>query len=1151
MNFNLDEKGSIIYQFLYDITSNNCFKIDNLKKAIEIEDIKIPYENENHDMILEDFLKGSFKLANFRENLNYTSVFVKYSDIYSFNTHITPYLKAKKINNLNDRNNTDSLFSYVLSNLVLKEKTNGILIPIVNFDVKFEEIEEVIRPHKIYDIYKKLINDEVITDKFSIGIRENFFKMKNLKKYFKDNKCDEIKQILFQLFHTLYVIMDEYPDFRHNNLILENILIQEDQIEKDKKFKFKNNIFTLKNNNLTIKISFFGNATCKNISGIESNKNKYYDINTFLNDLQNYIPFKKLDSETINFLKKIHRNKEISTLENILNDDYFREFENIDIKKISNDSYMSKKLNNFMIDNLESDTKIVFGDQQKLLRKERKKSKKSSKIQSRKLKGKERSFKITRKDVNEPEKYVRKLKLEQQGGEFRKTEYPYKKERNNPYTTNDAKETFGKFKKEEPTKSFEPKVLAEQKIYDTQTQAKPKMQDFVPNQIPAYNPFSGHYYPQQPWETIPNNKVHVVKPVNITFSNPVNGNHHALNRVYEDMLPGDNFVFSLKSVYERKQLTNFIRGILLEKGDGEELSITAGNKKSLLSFIKLIEINPYNVERNPYKSLSKGFLLYSSAYPIRYNSEVSNIGIAKDSVGVNIRIYELSLGAITCNRIGEDITSDNFDVWREIKYYEYVREDILKKKVSPNFVGMYLYTTDSTSRINYDQLDKIRLNGKPSDYAIKELENIKRINNKHELDPLQYLAFNSYGLKYKVVNDGTPTITNYEPSTKKMENIANYLVTKNFIIGNRPNFKWTQDGIKFITSKNYFKFISNNVNRPTVGSKVEDDEIRTLAMIIGKHDLTLSSNKSLVALTEAPNSNILSWASPTSENFGTVQKMRETGYHTPEVWRTILFQMVYTFAVLQNKEIYFKKLSLENNFFIKDLYSNNEKRDHWIYKVNGIDFYIPNYGYLLMFDSRYVDLFDHDVKTIGEKTNDSSEFKINSTKLYNNTNDLNEEQIKEEIYYSFKIVIGNFSNSLSKFGGIKPDGEVVSLLENIYSNDEKDISKYLLEHFKMFLHNRNGTRLTNDEMQIISNIPNNIFKKGELVVYRKNNTTFEWAIYIEENENRKHIIVCNEDNFEVFYNDLKKIPSSETIKQNYKGILLDSENTIEVYNFNN
>ena len=38
-----------------------------------------------------------------------------------------------------------------------------------------------------------------------------------------------------------------------------------------------------------------------------------------------------------------------------------------------------------------------------------------------------------------------------------------------------------------------------------------------------------------------------------------------INRVYEDMLPGDRFGFTLKSLFERRQLTNFIRNMIFSE----------------------------------------------------------------------------------------------------------------------------------------------------------------------------------------------------------------------------------------------------------------------------------------------------------------------------------------------------------------------------------------------------------------------------------------------------------------------------------------------------------------------------------------------------------------------------------------------------------
>ena len=107
-------------------------------------------------------------------------------------------------------------------------------------------------------------------------------------------------------------------------------------------------------------------------------------------------------------------------------------------------------------------------------------------------------------------------------------------------------------------------------------------------------------------------------------------------------------------------------------------------------------------------------------------------------------------------------------------------------------------------------------------------ENLKRVNKYHELDPLQYLAMNSYGLKYKAVNDGTSVLTNYEPSEKKMQNIATYLARRNYIIGDGNNRRWTLDGIRFIGSKNYFKLVPNNGKQPREGSTVHQEVELTL-----------------------------------------------------------------------------------------------------------------------------------------------------------------------------------------------------------------------------------------------------------------------------------------------------------------------------------
>lgn len=1119
----LNSKINLIYQFLNQNNSSNCFNISRINlKNITLEDVKIDIENKYRDIFLKNIIENKFQFISYDKHID-TVLFNIITDSYNLNLLITPY--NFKSNNKLLYN--DCLFSYVLSSLVLQNKTKNIQLPILNIDVKIDEIEQILKPYPIYKkISENLLNNK-IKDIFLLRFRESHDSNYYLEEYMKEYGVDNIKEILFQIIHCMYIIQSEYPTFRHNNLKINNLIVNKENIINNKIFMVDAKQYKINDSNTIVKLSSFDNATCYEINNKNLSIDSSNDIIILLNSLKLSKYYSKLDNNTKTFIDLVINTKK--SIINLLKDSYFNEY-------------------NLSIMSLESDNKSMFGNQSQL-------DTQSEYTETR----------LIRKEIKSKSK-----SNNQTGGSFRKTKYPYSKEKNNPNISNDAKNTYNKFQQEKPQmqEKTEPStpvlaeqkiydiknqmspLIAEQKIYDTtiQTTKAPKPGDFIGSTIPVNNPFNTNYNSIGPGGDTNTNPVNIVKPVNITFSNPIGGSHIALNKVYEDMLPGDNVIYSLKSVYERKQLINFIRGMILETGDGEEISVTVGGHKSLLSFLKLIEINPYNLEKNPYKSLSKGFLLYSSAYPVRYDRSRNKVDISKQSLGINIRMYELTKGANEAEKIGSNISYDNFDIWREIKYYEYIREDILKQNISPNFISMYLYTTDSTSKINYDALNMIRTKNKPSIYNMLEQQNTNKINNLHELDPLQFLMDHAYGLKSK---NKTLLNTSYVPSEDKINNIIRYLRKRNYIKSHSLNNNvWTQEGISFLGTKNYF---SQNIPEDNihVESNITREQIIKLALIIGKVDFSVKIGKSLVALTEAPTSPLLSWASPTSENFGTVQRMTETGYHTPEVWKSIIFQMVYTFAVLQKKNIYFKKMSLENNFFIKDIFVNNEQRDHWIYKVNNINYYIPNYGYILMFDSNYVDIMDETIKTVGVVDSDILKYKIVSDTLYGDKNDLDNNSIKTQIYTAFKYIVNsnNFTTSLDRMGGLKPDSSVLDLLNKINSYDDTNIENYFSLFFIEFMHNRIGTVLTNDEMSVIGNMFINNFKIGEMVAYRESNNIYKWAIYLGASSELRQVNIALNDRIQtISTGQLRKLPDTEIIKQTTKNrVLYDSEYTIETY----
>ena len=279
-------------------------------------------------------------------------------------------------------------------------------------------------------------------------------------------------------------------------------------------------------------------------------------------------------------------------------------------------------------------------------------------------------------------------KIEQKGG-YKSFKPPYRKERN-ALVSNEEKRIMKKRSMEQPRKPKleSPPILAEQKIYDVQAQTKAKKSQppmFPPTYVPLPNPYypvTGHH----PYEYQPN-KIPVQKFYNISLSNP-SGDHTLLHRVFEDMLPDDNNR-SYNTVESRLQTMVHMRNTILTERDGEEMTVSGGKESSLLSYIRLLEINPYSMSGNPYYDLSSDMLLYGAAYPIRYDRTHDTISIAKDSVGLNIRIYKLTLGAIRSTELNNQINFYNFDVWRDIFYYEFIRENIIKKKYHQTLLCYY------------------------------------------------------------------------------------------------------------------------------------------------------------------------------------------------------------------------------------------------------------------------------------------------------------------------------------------------------------------------------------------------------------------------------------------------------------------------------
>ena len=1187
-NYDLENKINLIYDYNYNINNKNCFSFDKITMGkISLNDIKISLPDSDQESIeyyeanKSDVLNGKFKLLNYDEESNI--IFLKkYSNQFPINVKISFYTDIKKIESFDNKINNDSLFSYLSSQLVLSKKTNHIQLPIMNIDIKFNEIEHFITNDSSHSKIKKQIINGTILDTCCLQLREHFFKSITIEDYLNENKC-AYKPLLFQIIHTLAVLQNEFDGFRHNNLTLNNIFVylkrtSESYVEysgfKDNKFYLPNSGFDIKISNFEHSIipKFYGMSNYSNPSIKFANQpNQYYDLFTFLNDLLEGTTMmslhkegNKCDIETKKFLdiifpphmrglnnEKMTKNIIIARPIDLLDDKYFDEFRNKPSKNyiqesLTNHQYLTGRVFDTFMD---SDNYSILGQQDKIKSNYNimsKEDRRTIKEDRRTIKEDRRTIKEDRRTIKEDRRTIKEDKnksnynimtkedkikrISKKGGKILddidediveskslnssrrilKEEYsesevekikrynnknlkggsekveatPYKAEKNNPFITNEQREINKKRSIENPVR--EPPVILEQKLYDT-SQKPVSKPTFPPAFIPLYDEKGSVANQLLPYTHI-QNQPPIQKVYNLNLTGPT-ANLSAINKVYEDVLPGDHRTFTALSIFERKQLIDFLRNSMLDTMDGEEMNISGG-RNSLLSYIKLMDLNPYTLNKNPYLDLARNFLLYRAAYPVRYDDKTKFIGIGKPSMGINIRMYMMSLGDLRCKTIGKNVNADNFDLWREIKYYDCIRDDIIKRKVSPNFIAPILYKIDSESKIDWTKLDVLRTSGFTNE-TIKELKiNQQLINEKHKL-----------------------------PSSKSL---FNSLI---------PNYYQ-----KNVT-------VTNNNKAP-----LQEEE---------KEDLTKNSGKMLILLTEAPNTNILQWSSTIYDSFGSIKKMMSSGYHTPDVWKSILFQLVYACAVLQKKEIYIENFSLENNIYIKDIFSDPNAVGSWIYKVNNVDYYIPNFGYILLVDSKYTDI-NIDQSFIKKPQNLEQKFKIYGS-IYSKNPNFDMVSIKNQIMIQFRSIIDpdNFRHKMKVKGGSNPPEEIIDLLQKMHNENLSDIKDFIPNYFGEYVHNRIGSLLTKSEVENINLLSKPRFLKGNLMIYQERANQYIWVIYIDKvvSPNDLKCVILKKDlnnqykKEEVFKKKLYGYPENEKIyPETKKNMKYDESHIYESYN---
>ena len=559
------------------------------------------------------------------------------------------------------------------------------------------------------------------------------------------------------------------------------------------------------------------------------------------------------------------------------------------------------------------------------------------------------------------------------------------------------------------------------------------MSHYNPSGFPKlYNPYgpqlNEQYYNPGGEHAIP---IGFIKNYNIFTDNIKDYQTKYMPIIYEDSIPMRGAKHELTTLSERILLYEYVQNNLVSYEEGEEGCLNHNRGINLLRQLKYLSPHPVNYNilySNPLQGLKKGIRIYRSCYPISVDRTNKTI-CQKGSLGLHIRFYDkhyFDHELLRKQQANLQQRNTISDMMRELQFYRWIRNNILLKKVCPNFVMLYTYYNCMSCNEPFNELDRSKI-----------------------VRPMP-----------------TPFTINIKP--------------KGFL----------------------------------------------------KHSPNIKLNKQcLVLITEAPNMNILEWM--TNERSYAFNKRVHTnyGYHTAEVWYSIYFQIWAALYTLQQNDIIIMELGYDN-IWIKDIPTVG----YWKYIINNITYYVPNYGYLVIIDCS----FQNKIHNITYPT-------IISKSLFGDSNEQIRGILPNEIWKNI-ITDDPFGRGYVNASVKLPPREILTMIQTC-STDLRDHnfdhpSDIFLNHMTIYLHNRIGTPLNNQEQQTIdleltSYIDLVNYNKGELVVYIDDEQQqTSWALYLGNNKlcirkNKTNRII--KDNISA--SDIRKVNlSPDSIGQHHIGI---------------
>lgn len=630
--------------------------------------------------------------------------------------------------------------------------------------------------------------------------------------------------------------------------------------------------------------------------------------------------------------------------------------------------------------------------------------------------------------------------------------------------------------------------------------------------------------------------------------------------IYENMLPKTLSISRMNNLTDRNVILSHVRSNILNNQDGEVVLFKKG-PNCIFNKIKTTTFNPYTynldgVNDNPYKTIPENFLIYQSCYPILYDS-FEGSKCKNDGTGLNMRLYRLNKGEL--NKSKNPKIRFNSNVYREIITYQQIKDNILNKKICPNFVLLYGYMICKESGLNFDNF------------------NVKKYINKNS--PLQkYILTN-----HNVIEELKKYKKEYNISIDKIVCDIIKIFNKN------PDYKKSFEKVMNNETDENIKIMKDILSKIIKGLPYYNEMLKKNNIPVIESD-NFYKDDLLMALTESPTYSLLKWIEKVYVNNMKSKVMVSDGIHSIKEWRSILIQLLCAYHCLIKEKIIIPKFSIRDNIYIKELKTEPSITKYWIYNIDGVKHYVPNLGYLLMLDSSFrteeinneleekevlVGLNDEPLIIQEKYKKDFKPIVISeniNTLNSNNPDKIDIDNFKQILIDTLQPSNYGENNDINKLNGvsIQPE-EITKLLNDIHSYCDKNkrnnnvFINCINEKLTNFLHNRIGTELDDNEFKAISyqtqdhkqvfngkQINSENTKPGDFVIYKKDVNISSYSIgqviSVEKDNNIKVITDLNEGYKEANVKDFFHLPL--TLKQigTPDGDSRETADCIEEYN---